>query len=234
MKKFIIATAFIAVFALSSSAQTYVVDYTCIKQVGANGAAATAQESTITNETDKSKVEQNKVQKFVLLIERHLDMIEKAQKDITAFSKEGAAINLFAIKTKKATTALAALSKSLPKNVIGVVGSSNLIADLSLDIYGICNSMVATVVDAKFTLPEFGPIKPKPQMNLLEPQERLAFYQRCISSMDMITRKIMQMHYTIIYTNNINIAFKMIAPRTSYTIEYGKSIALDIINSWKK
>lgn len=234
MKKILIAFTLVALYSLSSSAQSIVIDATSTNQALANGVAAKAQEDQITQETDKSKAEQNKVQQYVLLIEQHVDMIEKAQKDISAFRKEGAAIQLFVLKTRKATKALSELAKILPQNVIGLVGSSNLIAQLSLDIYGICDNMVNTVIDGKFTMPAFGPVKPKPHINFLEPQERLAFYQRCAFEMDRIYYKIMYMNYTIVSTNSVKAAFRNIAPKTTYTIDYGRSVAEDIIKSWKK
>lgn len=229
-------TSFSLLFLMSVplAAQTPVVDAKTAEQAILNGVSAEAQESLIEKEYDQMKKEQNKVEMMLTIVERHLDKVEKIQWDVSAFRKEGAAIRLFAFKAKKALTSLGDLSKDLRGHELGVVSSFKVISSLSSDIYGICNGMVSTVVDAKFALPGLRQPKPKEEMNLLEPQERLAFYERCSYEMDLIIFKIQQMHYEILSVRNFNDAFAKIAPDAYWTVEYGKNIANDIISLWKK
>lgn len=215
------------------SAQSRIVlDAQCATQAGANGVAAKAQEDLIIKEFEGMKKEQNRVRDMLIVVEAHLNKVEKVQQDISAFSKEGAAIRLFVLKTKKASESLSDLTRSIMRSPMGAAASYKTIYRLSKDIYGICYDMIGTVVDGKFTLPSLQ-VKPKQQLNFLEPQERLAFYERCCYEMDVIVFKINQMQLDIICTNNVSTALLKISPMAYVNTEYGKQIARDIMNLWK-
>ena len=219
----------------TSFAQMLVFDATTAKQAVANGTTATASESLIEKEFDTMRKEQNKVQAMMTVVEQHLSKVEKIQKDISAFKREGATIKLFVFKTQKALKSLQELSKDFTSRELGVIGSYKVIASLSADIYGICSNMVTTVIDAKYALPGLTlPKQPTEQINLLEPQQRLAFYDRCCYEMDIINFKIQQMHYEIISSNSLMGAFSKISPEGYWNMEFAKNIANDIVGLWKK
>lgn len=210
-----------------------VYDFRSATQAAANGAAAKASEELIRSEFKEVKKNQQKVQEMLLVVEGHLAKVEKVQKDISAFKKEGAAISLIAFKAKKALSALDGLAQDLRSNQIGIVGSYKVISILSSDIYGICANLVGIVVDGSFALPGLSqPKAGKKSVNFLEPQERLAFFEYCSYELDLIIFKIQQMHLEIISTNTFQAAFRKVAPRTSWTIEYGKTVAREIIDLW--
>ena len=215
-------------------AVTIVIDKTTIAQAAANGVAATASETAIKKEYEEMKEQQIKVEGMLIIVEQHLNKVEKVLQDISAFKKEGAAIRLFVFKTKKALNSLSGLMSVATSNEIGVVASYNKYISVVSDIYSICNDMVSTVIDAKFALPGLSRPKPKEQMNLLEPQERLAFYERCSYEMDIINYKLQGLQYAIMSNNTLSKAAAKLAPQSYWTVEYGKSIANEIINLWKK
>lgn len=235
-------TSFSLLFFISMPvfAQTPVIDVKTAEQAMLNGTSAEAQENLIEKEFDAMQKAQSKVQAMILVVERHLDKVEKIQKDIIAFRKEGAAIKLFVFKTKKAMQALDELAGDFTGHnntgsirELGILGSYRVIFDLSTDIYGICRDMVSTVIDAKFALPGLSQPKPSEQINLLEPQERLAFYERCSYEMEIITFKIQQMHYEIITSDSFKDAFVKLAPESYWNMEFAKIIADDIVGLWK-
>lgn len=238
MNRTILLLIILASFTTSSFAQgRIVIDRKSAAQATANGVAATAQEELIRSEFRVMNEEQNKVKNMVVMVEQHLNKVEKIQQDISAFKKEGAAIKLFAFKTKKATSALSDLSKEIFSRPQGVAASYKEMFSLSNDIYGICRDMVGTVIDGKFALPGFEKqkqVQVKQQLNFLEPQERLAFYNRCNYEMDLIIFKIRQMQMSIICNDNLDNVFLKVAPLTYVNNEYGKQIANDIINLWEK
>ena len=92
--------------------------------------------------------------------------------------------------------------------------------------------MISVVVDARFSLPGL-PKKPKAAMNLLEPQERLAFFERCCYDMDIVIFKIKQMQFEIQYTNSLSEIALKIAPLTYSNYSFGEEICNDIIKLWK-
>lgn len=216
----------------SAFAQRLVIDKESVKQVGKNGAAAKAQETLIASEFGAMKEEQQSVRNMMVIIERHLDKIDKVQQDISAFHKEGPAMRLFVFKFKKATKELEHLATALKNNPKGAIASARIISSLSMDIYGISSSMVSTVVDARFNIPGL-PKKPKASTNLLEPQERLAFFERCCYDMDIIIFKIRQMQMEIECTNTLNDVFLKIAPLTHSNYSYGREICNDIVRLWQ-
>lgn len=216
----------------SAFAQRFVIDKESAKQATENGGAAFAQESLIASEFRSMKEEQQSVRNMMVVIERHLDKVDKVQQDVSAFHKEGPAMRLFVFKFKKATKELGLLATALKDNPKGAVASARIISSLSMDIYGIASSMVSTVVDARFNIPGL-PQKPKGSMNLLEPQERLAFFERCCYDMDIIIFKIRQIQMEIECTNTLNDAFLKIAPLTHSNYSYGREICNDIVRLWK-
>lgn len=221
-----------AVSCSTAFAQNLVIDKTSVEQVGKNGAAAVAQEELIGSEFKEMKKEQNSVKKMMAVIERHLDKVDKTQQDISAFKKEGPAMRLFLLKFKRATKELELLAKALKENPKGAIGSARTITSLSTDIYGISSSMISVVVDARFSLPGL-PKNPKASMNLLEPQERLAFFERCCYDMDIVIFKIKQMQFEIQYTNSLSEIALKIAPLTYSNYSFGEEICNDIIKLWK-
>ena len=70
--------------------------------------------------------------------------------------------------------------------------------------------------------------------NKRQPQERLAFFERCNYDLDLIIFKIHQIHLEIISTNTLNLALQKVAPRSMWTINYGLIVANDIVDLWKK
>lgn len=216
----------------SAFAQRFVIDKESAKQATENGGAAFAQESLIASEFRAMKEEQQSVRNMMVVIERHLDKVDKVQQDISAFHKEGPAMRLFVFKFKKATKELGHLATALKDNPKGAVASARIISSLSMDIYGIASSMVSTVVDARFNIPGL-PQKPKGSMNLLEPQERLAFFERCCYDMDIIIFKIRQMQMEIECTNTLNDVFLKIAPLAHSNYSYGREICNDIVRLWE-
>ena len=242
MKQFVVTLAFFSLLFLLSAkiavaqspAVAIVFDEKTTAQAHANGVAATASEEAINKEFEAMKQEQQKVQRMILVVEQHLSKVEKIQKDISAFKREGAAISLFVFKTKRALKSLSNLAKAGNGNEIGLIASYKKIYSVSTDIYSICGDMVSTVVDAKFALPGLKQPKPKDELNLLEPQQRLAFYERCSHEMDIINYKLQGLQYMIKSNNTLQRAAITIDPTTYWTVEYGKSIANDIISLWKR
>lgn len=232
MKKILLL--FISLFIVIQGAAQgrIVVDTQCAVQAAVNGVAAKAQEDLIIQEFEGMKKEQNRVRDMLIVIENHINKVEKVQQDISAFRKEGAAIKLFILKSKKASESLLELRNAIMKSPLGAAASYKTIYSLSKDIYGICYDMIGTVVDGKFSLPSLQ-VKPKKELNFLEPQERLAFYERCCYEMDIIIFKIKQMQLDIICTNSVRTAFLKISPMTYVNTEYGKQIANDIMSLWK-
>lgn len=90
MNRTILLLIILVSFATSSFAQTRVViDRKSAAQATANGVAATAQEELIRSEFTVMNEEQNKVKNMMVMIEQHLNKVEKIQQDISAFKKEG-------------------------------------------------------------------------------------------------------------------------------------------------
>lgn len=95
--------------------------------------------------------------------------------------------------------------------------------------------MVCTVIDARYDMPGIKvPVNQKNKINLLEPQERLAFYERCNYEMDIIIFKIKQMRLSIMTENSLQSIVQNIATRSYVTVEYGKYVAQDIVDLWRQ
>lgn len=219
----------------TSQTVTLVVDKTTAMQATQNGIAATASEALIAGEFEKVREEQSRVQRMIGVVEAHLAKVEKTQKDISAFRKEGAAIKLFLFKTKTAVGCLKDLTNDIQRAPKGVLASAKLISTLSQDIYGMGKDMVCTVIDARYDLPGIKvPINQKNKTNLLEPQERLAFYERCNYEMDIIIFKIKQMRLSIMTENSLQSIVQNIAHSSYVTVEYGKYVAQDIVDLWRQ
>ena len=219
-----------------ASGQTAIVvyDVKSAEQAATNGVAAKASEELIRSEFEEVKDSQRKIRNLLLVVEGHIAKVEKIQKDVSAFKKEGAALSLIAFKAKKALSSLGELAPDLKSNQIGIVGSYKVISTLSADIYGICANVVGVVVDGSFDLPGLSKVNKGKSVNFLEPQERLAFFERCNYDLDLIIFKIHQIHLEIISTNTLNLALQKVAPRSMWTINYGLIVANDIVDLWKK
>lgn len=88
MNRTILLLIILVSFVTSSFAQGRIVfDRKSAEQATANGVAATAQEELIRSEFTVMNEEQNKVKNMVVMVEQHLNKVEKIQQDISAFKK---------------------------------------------------------------------------------------------------------------------------------------------------